>query len=84
MEISKIGSADNGYKNLHIYDCRPWNSAVGNKIAGRGFESNSNYVNVEEVYFCNIPNIFVVAKSFEQIVQLSQEFDTFVFLLRFH
>jgi len=47
---------------------------MGNKLAGRGFESTSNYINVEKVRFCDIPNIFQVATSFEQIVYLSQEF----------
>jgi len=43
---------------------------MGNKFAGRGFESDSNYPNTE-IKFCDIPNIFGVKKAFEAIVDLS-------------
>ena len=71
-QIGEVGLVYNSNINetLHIYDCRPWISAQGNKVAGRGFEKKKYYENASECKFCDIPNIFGVKSSFDSIVSM--------------
>lgn len=48
---------------MHIYDARPFMNAVGNKLAGKGFENTTMYTN-SEIFFLDIHNIHKVRDSF--------------------
>lgn len=54
---------------MHIYDARPFMNAVGNKIAGKGYENINCYKNCE-IYFLEIHNIHKVRDSFNKLVAL--------------
>lgn len=52
-EIGKIGIINDHYHknkpNLWIFDCRPYSTAFGNKMKGKGYENVSNYKNCHPV-----------------------------------
>ncbi len=48
-----------GNYNCHIYDARGYIAAMGNRLAGKGFESLENYKNCM-LDFLDIPNIHKV------------------------
>ncbi len=50
-----------------MYDVRPKINAFGNKISGKGYESNSNYRNIE-IDFLPLENIHYVRSSYEKII----------------
>ena len=54
---------------LHIVDCRPRASAMANKAAGAGYESQTNYPN-SRLDFYNIPNIHVMRDSYRSMVNV--------------
>lgn len=56
-------------KKLHIYDARPFMNAIGNKIAGKGYENTSSYQN-SEIVFLEIHNIHKVRESFLKLVSV--------------
>lgn len=51
--------------NCKIFDARGYYAAWGNKIAGKGFESEQNYHC--ELEFLNIPNIHAVRDSYNRL-----------------
>ncbi|KAL4450968.1 hypothetical protein ABPG74_021290 [Tetrahymena malaccensis] len=55
--------------NVHIYDARPFMNAVGNKLAGKGYESNSCYKNCD-IQFLDIHNIHKVRDSYNKLVSV--------------
>jgi len=55
--------------DVHLYDLRGKKAALGNKIAGKGFESRKFYTNIE-VFFADIPNIHGVRDSYEALSAL--------------
>lgn len=60
---------DSNSVNVHIYDARPFMNAVGNKLAGKGYENTNCYKNCE-IQFLEIHNIHKVRDSFNKIVAL--------------
>lgn len=54
---------------LHIVDCRPRASAMANRAAGAGYESQTNYPNTR-LEFYNIGNIHVMRDSHKGLVNL--------------
>ena len=53
--MNQIGEISNS-KKLFIYDCRPFLSAMANRLKGAGHENIDNYKNAE-LFFCEIDNI---------------------------
>lgn len=51
---------------MHIYDARPYSAALGNKLQGKGYESDKNYKNAL-VFFLGIENIHFVRNSFKKM-----------------
>lgn len=45
--IGDLSNPNNETNPVHIYDARPYLSAMGNQIAGKGFENTSYYRNCE-------------------------------------
>jgi hypothetical protein len=54
---------------LYIIDCRPMASAMANRAAGAGYESQTNYPNTRLEFF-NIPNIHAMRDSLKSLVQV--------------
>lgn len=54
---------------LHIVDCRPRSSAMANRAAGAGYESQANYPN-SKLEFYNIGNIHAMRDSFRSLVSV--------------
>lgn len=53
---------------MHVFDARPFQNAVGNKLkkGGGGFENEKNYNNCK-IHFLNIDNIHCVRDSYKNI-----------------
>lgn len=58
-----------GFPLLNIVDCRPRASAMANRAAGAGYETQTNYPNTRLDFF-NIGNIHDMRKSLQALVQL--------------
>lgn len=58
-----------GYPLLFIVDCRPRASAIANRAAGAGYETQTNYPNTR-LEFYNIGNIHVMRDSLKSICGL--------------
>jgi myotubularin-related protein 1/2 len=58
-----------GYPLLFIVDCRPRASALANRAAGAGYETQTNYPNTR-LEFYNIGNIHVMRDSLRSMTQL--------------
>jgi hypothetical protein len=54
---------------LNIVDCRPKTSAMANRAAGAGYESQANYPN-SRIDFYNIPNIHVMRDSYRNLMSV--------------
>jgi rhodanese-related sulfurtransferase len=54
---------------LNIVDCRPKTSAMANRAAGAGYESQANYPS-SRIDFYNIPNIHVMRDSYRNLMSL--------------
>jgi rhodanese-related sulfurtransferase len=54
---------------LFIVDCRSRTSAMANRAAGAGYESQANYINTR-LEFYNIPNIHAVRDSYKSLVSI--------------
>jgi hypothetical protein len=54
---------------LFIVDCRSRTSAMANRAAGAGYESQANYINTR-LEFYNIPNIHAVRDSYKSLVSV--------------
>jgi myotubularin-related protein 1/2 len=54
---------------IRICDARPYVNALGNAVAGKGFESQRNYQSAD-IVFANIENIHVVRQSFKALCSL--------------
>lgn len=69
-----ISNPEKYFGVLKIYDARPFWNAVGNAVAGKGYENKDNYKN-SEVLFLDIHNIHKVRDSYKKlmIACLSQE-----------
>ena len=61
-KVSKI-------KKLYIYDCRPYLSAVANKLKGAGYENTENYPG-SEIFFCEIDNIHTARNALNKIYSM--------------
>ena len=53
-----------------IYDARGYYAALGNKVSGKGYESEEFYTNCK-LEFLNIPNIHKVRESYNQTIDAS-------------
>lgn len=53
-------------RKTHIFDCRPFINAFGNKLMGKGYITASKY-DIEECVFGGIENIHVMRKDFEAV-----------------
>ncbi len=51
-------------KTVQIYDARPYLSAMGQQVTGKGFENTSHYRNCN-LTFLDIENIHKVRDSFK-------------------
>eukprot|EP00474_Spongospora_subterranea_P009409 CRZ09867.1 hypothetical protein [Spongospora subterranea] len=58
-----------GQESLPIFDCRPKMNAVGNKLAGAGFESSEFYPDCS-LTFLNIQNIHSVRDSAQKLARI--------------
>ena len=58
-----------GYPLLFIVDCRPRASAIANRAAGAGYETQTNYPNTR-LEFYNIGNIHVMRDSLKSLCGL--------------
>ena len=56
-------------KKLCIYDCRPYLSAMANRLKGAGHENIDNYKNAE-ITFCEIDNIHSARNSLSKIYSM--------------
>ena len=56
-------------KKLYIYDCRPYLSAVANKLKGAGHENVENYPG-SEIFFCEIDNIHSARNALNKIYSM--------------
>ena len=65
MDISKISDS----KKTYIYDCRPYLSAMANKIKGAGFENVENYPGAE-IIFCEIDHIHSARSALHKIYSM--------------
>ena len=65
LDITKISKK----KKLYIYDCRPYLSAVANKLKGAGYEDTGNYRN-SELFFCEIENIHTARNALNKIYSM--------------
>ena len=53
-------------KKLYIFDCRPYLSAVANRLKGAGFENVENYPG-SEIFFCEIDNIHTARNALNKL-----------------
>ena len=65
MYITKVSKL----KKLYIYDCRPYLSAVANKLKGAGHENVENYPG-SEIFFCEIDNIHSARNALNKIYSM--------------
>ena len=65
MDIAKISDS----KKAYIYDCRPYLSAMANKIKGAGFENVENYPGAE-IIFCEIDHIHSARNALNKIYSM--------------
>ena len=65
MYITKVSKL----KKLYIYDCRPYLSAVANKLKGAGHENVENYPG-SEIFFCEIDNIHQARNALNKIYSM--------------
>ncbi len=65
LDITKISKK----KRLYIYDCRPYLSAVANKLKGAGYENTENYPG-SEIFFCEIDNIHTARNALNKIYSM--------------
>lgn len=65
-EICNCGNAKWGQRFLMVYDARPKLSAIGNRLAGKGYESSKAYP-MCKTYYCCIENIHVIRDSWESM-----------------
>ena len=65
LDITKISKK----KRLYIYDCRPYLSAVANKLKGAGYENVENYPG-SEIFFCEIDNIHTARNALNKIYSM--------------
>jgi len=65
MYITKVSKL----KKLYIYDCRPYLSAVANKLKGAGHENVDNYPG-SEIFFCEIDNIHQARNALNKIYSM--------------
>jgi hypothetical protein len=70
-KITRKGNPNLGEKVVKICDARPYVNALGNAIAGKGFERQASYMS-SEIVFAGIENIHVVRNSFHGICLLLQ------------
>eukprot|EP00808_Paulinella_micropora_P028061 g14987.t1 len=56
-------------RKLYIFDARPKIAAVGNRVAGKGYELESDYKDCELI-FCNIDNIHAVRRSLRSVAEM--------------
>ncbi len=63
-----IGRANRQNPSVSIFDARPYKNAVGNRIAGKGYENPEHYQN-SPVYFMNIDNIHEVRDAYNKLVR---------------
>ena len=54
---------------IRICDAMPYVNALGNALAGKGFEAHRNY-KMTELVFANIENIHFVRRSFNDLRNL--------------
>lgn len=69
-EISKCSGNGSGKKPYMIVDARPLLNAQANQAVGKGYESSKMYENTH-ILFMGIPNIHVVRKSYEVLLDES-------------
>ena len=62
--------------NCKIYDARGYYAALGNKMAGKGYETQENYGC--EVEFLNIPNIHAVRNSYNRLKSYNPAAENFL------
>ena len=65
LYIAKVSKV----KKLYIYDCRPYLSAVANKLKGAGYENTENYPG-SEIFFCEIDNIHTARNALNKIYSM--------------
>ena len=65
LDIAKISDK----KKAYIYDCRPYLSAMANKLKGAGFENVENYPGVE-IFFCEIDHIHSARSALHKIYSM--------------
>ena len=65
LDIAKISET----KKLYIYDCRPYLSAMANKLKGAGFENVENYPGTELI-FCEIDHIHSARSALNKIYSM--------------
>ena len=66
--LSDIGKISDS-RNILIYDCRPYLSAMANKLKGAGFENVENYPGAE-IIFCEIDHIHSARSALSKIYSL--------------
>ena len=66
--LSDIGKISDS-RNILIYDCRPYLSAMANKLKGAGFENVENYPGAE-IIFCEIDHIHSARSALGKIYSL--------------
>jgi Myotubularin-like phosphatase domain len=73
--VAEISFNDENFeKRAHIFDCRPYINAYGNKITGKGFIDNKNY-HVHDVVFGDIQNIHYMRNKFEALLNNIEMYD---------
>jgi hypothetical protein len=65
LDIAKISDK----KKAYIYDCRPYLSAMANKLKGAGFENVENYPGAE-IIFCEIDHIHSARTALHKIYSM--------------
>ena len=65
LDIAKISDT----KKTYIYDCRPYLSAMANKLKGAGFENVENYPGAE-IIFCEIDHIHSARSALHKIYSI--------------
>ena len=65
LYITRVSKA----RKLYIYDCRPYLSAVANRLKGAGYENTENYPG-SEIFFCEIENIHTARNSLNKIYSM--------------
>jgi hypothetical protein len=53
---------------MYVVDTRPKINAIANKAAGKGYENENNYSNIQ-FYFIGIENIHVMRNSLAKLVE---------------